>query len=113
MNMFYTIIYLIPVAGIVALAFTYIKSKWVTKQEVGTEKMARIAKNIADGAMAFLKAEYRSQGYISIVIKGNPPFNRIIVPLGPWNSLEGNNIIKTLNEFAANAADVVSASINN
>jgi len=59
MNMFNTIIYLIPVAGIVALAYTYFKSKWVTKQEVGTEKMARIAKNISDGAMAFLKAEYR------------------------------------------------------
>ena len=59
MNMFNTIIILIPVAGLVALAFTYIKSKWVTKQEVGTEKMARIAKNISDGAMAFLKAEYR------------------------------------------------------
>lgn len=59
MNMFNTIIYLIPVAGVVALAYTYIKSKWVTKQEVGTEKMARIAKNISDGAMAFLKAEYR------------------------------------------------------
>jgi len=57
--MFNTIIYLIPVAGIVALAYTYFKSKWVTKQEVGTEKMARIAKNISDGAMAFLKAEYR------------------------------------------------------
>lgn len=59
MNMFDTIIYLIPVAGVVALAYTYFKSKWVTKQEVGTEKMARIAKNISDGAMAFLKAEYR------------------------------------------------------
>tara|TARA_R100001143_G_scaffold63588_2_gene72789 strand:+ start:36513 stop:38708 length:2196 start_codon:yes stop_codon:yes gene_type:complete len=59
MNIFNTIIYLIPVAGVVALAYTYFKSKWVTKQEVGTEKMARIAKNISDGAMAFLKAEYR------------------------------------------------------
>ena len=28
-------------------------------QEVGSEKMARIAKNIADGAMSFLKAEYK------------------------------------------------------
>ena len=33
--------------------------RWVTKQDVGTEKMARIAKNISDGAMAFLKAEYK------------------------------------------------------
>lgn len=59
MNTFNTIIYLIPLAGIVALAYTYLKSKWVSKQEVGTERMARIAKNISDGAMAFLKAEYK------------------------------------------------------
>ncbi|MEM0999061.1 MAG: sodium-translocating pyrophosphatase [Bacteroidota bacterium] len=53
------IVYFIPLAGVIALAFVFIKSNWVNKQEVGTEKMARIAKNIADGAMAFLKAEYR------------------------------------------------------
>jgi len=45
--------------GVVALLFTFWKSAWVTKQDEGTEKMARIAKNIADGAMAFLKAEYK------------------------------------------------------
>ncbi|MBX2814393.1 MAG: sodium-translocating pyrophosphatase [Saprospiraceae bacterium] len=53
------IIYIIPVFGVVALLFTFWRSSWVNKQEVGTEKMGRIAKNIADGAMAFLKAEYR------------------------------------------------------
>ncbi|MCL4103766.1 UNVERIFIED_CONTAM: hypothetical protein GTU68_029083 [Idotea baltica] len=53
------LIYFLPLVGLIALAFVYIKSSWVTKQEVGTEKMARIAKNIADGSMAFLKAEYR------------------------------------------------------
>lgn len=54
-----TIIYLIPVAGVLALAYTFFKSKWVTKQEIGTEKMARISESIAKGAMAFLKAEYK------------------------------------------------------
>ncbi|NNE29474.1 MAG: sodium-translocating pyrophosphatase, partial [Saprospiraceae bacterium] len=54
-----TIIYAAPILGVVALLFTFWKSAWVSKQEVGTEKMARIAKNIADGAMAFLKAEYK------------------------------------------------------
>ncbi len=53
------IIYIIPVFGLIALAFTMWKSAWVGKQEVGSEKMARIANNIADGAMAFLKAEYK------------------------------------------------------
>ena len=53
------IIQLLPVFGVVALLFVFIKNMWVSKQEVGNEKMARIAKNIADGAMAFLKAEYK------------------------------------------------------
>lgn len=53
------IIYAIPVFGVLALLYTLWRSAWVNKQEVGTERMARIAKNIADGAMAFLKAEYR------------------------------------------------------
>lgn len=53
------IIYMIPVFGVVALLYTVWKSAWVSKQEVGTEKMGRIATNIADGAMSFLKAEYK------------------------------------------------------
>ena len=49
----------IPIFGVLALLYTFWRSAWVTKQEVGTPRMARIAKNIADGAMAFLKAEYK------------------------------------------------------
>ena len=45
--------------GIVGLIYVFVKNAWVSKQEVGNEKMARIAKNIADGAMSFLKAEYK------------------------------------------------------
>ena len=54
-----TILYLIPIAGLIALLYTFIKSSWVSKQEVGTERMGRISESIAAGAMAFLKAEYR------------------------------------------------------
>ena len=49
----------LPVFGLVALAFVFIKNAWVSKQNEGDAKMARIAKNIATGAMAFLKAEYK------------------------------------------------------
>ncbi len=52
-------IYFIPISGAIALVFVYIKNKWVTSNDVGSEKMERIAKNISDGAMAFLKAEYK------------------------------------------------------
>ncbi len=47
------------VFGIVALVFVFIKNSWVAKQDEGNAKMARIAKNISDGAMSFLKAEYK------------------------------------------------------
>ncbi|WP_372752355.1 sodium-translocating pyrophosphatase [Mariniflexile sp.] len=49
----------LPLFGVLALAFVFVKSSWVNKQDQGTEKMIRIAKNITDGAMAFLKAEYK------------------------------------------------------
>jgi K(+)-stimulated pyrophosphate-energized sodium pump len=49
----------LPLFGILALVFIFFKNTWVSKQDSGNEKMARIAKNIADGAMAFLKAEYK------------------------------------------------------
>ena len=53
------IVKFLPVFGILGLLYVFIKNVWVSKQEVGDEKMARIAKNIADGAMSFLKAEYK------------------------------------------------------
>ena len=53
------IVKFLPLFGVVALLFVFLKSGWVSKQEVGDEKVSRIAKNIADGAMAFLKAEYK------------------------------------------------------
>jgi len=51
--------YLIPLSGVVALIFVFIKNHWVSKKPVGNPKMEKIAKHISDGAMAFLKAEYK------------------------------------------------------
>ena len=56
--LFHIVSYLIPLLGIIGLVFTYWKSTWVSAQEVGTDKMAGIAKYISQGAMSFLKAEY-------------------------------------------------------
>ncbi|HHS95048.1 MAG TPA: V-type H(+)-translocating pyrophosphatase, partial [Phaeodactylibacter sp.] len=58
----------IPALGVLALLFTFWKSAWVSKQEVGTDRMARIAKNISEGAMAFLKAEYRVLSIFVVVV---------------------------------------------
>jgi K(+)-stimulated pyrophosphate-energized sodium pump len=51
--------YLIPVAGLIALAFAFTRAQWIGKQDAGTELMAEIAAAIAEGARAFLRREYR------------------------------------------------------
>ncbi len=53
------LIYVLPLFGVIALAYMAYLSSWVTKQDAGDAKMSGIAQNIAEGAMAFLKAEYR------------------------------------------------------
>ena len=53
------IVTFLPAFGVLGLLYVFIRSGWVSKQDVGEEKMAKIAKNIADGAMSFLKAEYK------------------------------------------------------
>ncbi|MCB0514684.1 MAG: sodium-translocating pyrophosphatase [Chitinophagales bacterium] len=65
-----TITYLIPAFGVLALLYTFWKSSWVNKQDVGTEKMARIANSIATGAMAFLRAEYRVLAIFVVIVAG-------------------------------------------
>jgi len=82
-----TILYMIPAFGVLALLFTMWKSSWVSKQEVGTERMGRIADNIADGAMSFLKAEYRVLAiFVAVVavlmaVSGNTPNSHMLVAL--------------------------------
>lgn len=54
-----TLILAIPLFGILALIYTFWKSAWVANQDSGTEKMQKIGSYIAEGAMAFLRAEYK------------------------------------------------------
>ena len=54
-----SILLAVPALGILALVFMAIKSAGVSKQDPGNERMQTIGKNIADGAMAFLVAEYK------------------------------------------------------
>ena len=54
-----SIIYLVPLLGILGLIVMAIKSAWVSKQDAGDANMKELAGYIADGAMAFLKAEWK------------------------------------------------------
>jgi len=53
------VIYMIPLLGILGLVVMAIKSAWVSKQDAGDKNMQELAGYIADGAMAFLKAEWK------------------------------------------------------
>jgi K(+)-stimulated pyrophosphate-energized sodium pump len=53
------VIYMIPLLGVLGLVVMAIKSAWVSKQDAGDKNMQELAGYIADGAMAFLKAEWK------------------------------------------------------
>lgn len=53
------LIYSTLAAGILAMLYTVWKTAWITRQDAGTDRMKRIASYITQGAMAFLKAEYK------------------------------------------------------
>ena len=62
------LIYLVPAMGIIGLLYTFIKFNWVSKQDAGTARMKEISDYIAEGAMAFLKAEWKVLGYFVVIV---------------------------------------------
>src|SRR6186713_3395796 len=62
------LIYLVPVMGLIGLLYTFIKFNWVSKQDAGNERMKEISTYIAEGAMAFLKAEWKILGYFVVIV---------------------------------------------
>ena len=62
------VLYIIPAVGLIALLYTYMSAQWVANREVGTDRMARIAKYITDGAMAFLRAEYTTLAWFVAIV---------------------------------------------
>ena len=60
--------FLIIGSGIFAMTFAFWKTNWINKQDQGTEKMEQIGANISEGAMSFLKAEYRVLGIFVIIV---------------------------------------------
>ena len=62
------LIYLVPVMGIIGLLYTLVKFNWVGRQDAGTDRMKEISNYIAEGAMAFLKAEWKVLGYFVVIV---------------------------------------------
>jgi len=62
------LIYLVPVMGLIGLLYTLIKFNWVSKQDAGNDRMKEISNYIAEGAMAFLRAEWKILGYFVVIV---------------------------------------------
>jgi K(+)-stimulated pyrophosphate-energized sodium pump len=61
------LLYLVPICGLIALLYTALKGSWVSKQDAGNDRMREISTYIAEGAMAFLKAEWKILTYFAII----------------------------------------------
>ncbi len=62
------ITYLVPVLGLIGLLVMFFKRGWVIRQDAGDGNMKEIADAIADGALAFLKAEWRVLIVFGIIV---------------------------------------------
>ena len=57
-----------PIAAAIGLIVAFILASWIGKQEEGTDRMKEIAGYIHEGAMAFLKREYRTMIIVIVVL---------------------------------------------
>ncbi|HEX2682605.1 MAG TPA: sodium/proton-translocating pyrophosphatase, partial [Ferruginibacter sp.] len=62
------LIYAVPAMGVIGLLYTLWKFNWVSKQDAGNDRMKEISNYIAEGAMAFLRAEWKVLGYFVVIV---------------------------------------------
>ena len=61
-------LYYVIGAGVLAMFYAFWKTGWINSQDEGSDRMKQIGASIADGAMAFLKAEYRVLAIFVIIV---------------------------------------------
>ncbi|MCY7349707.1 MAG: sodium-translocating pyrophosphatase [Cytophagaceae bacterium] len=79
-----SIIYLVPILGLLGLAVMYAKFVWVARQNAGDARMQEIAGYIADGAIAFLRAEWRVLIIFGVIVAAVLVFAGTQVPNSHW-----------------------------
>ena len=77
-------LYFVPALALLGLVVMFIQSAWVRKQDAGESRMAEIAKHIHEGALAFLKAEYRILAVFVVIAGALLGFVSTIVPTTHW-----------------------------
>ncbi len=79
-----TVLWIVPICGVLALIYAYFRSNWITRQDAGTPRMQEIAGFIREGAMAFLSREYRVLAIFVVIVA---------VLLGVANMATGQSLV--------------------
>lgn len=79
-----TILYLIPSLGVFGLVVMFVKSAWVSKQPSGDANMVELATYIAEGAMAFLKAEWKILAIFAVIAAALLAWSGTLVETSSW-----------------------------
>ena len=77
-------IYMPIAAAVIGLLYMLVKRSWVLKQDAGDGKMKEIADHIYEGALAFLKAEYRLLAIFVVVVSVLLFIVSTVVPSTHW-----------------------------
>lgn len=78
------LIYFIPALGLVGIIVMVVKSAWISKQQAGDETMRSLAGHIAEGAMAFLKAEWKVLSYFVVLAAILLAWSGTLVETSSW-----------------------------
>ncbi len=119
MNLFY----LVPAASIIALAFAYYFSRQMMKESEGTPTMKQIAQFVRDGAMAYLKQQYKIVVIVFIILAviftilaflgiQNPWVPFAFLTGGFFSGLAGFIGMKTATYASARTANAAQKSLN-
>jgi K(+)-stimulated pyrophosphate-energized sodium pump len=118
------IFFLVPIASIVALGFAYYFFKQMLKESEGTDTMKKIAKHVREGAMAYLKQQYKVVTIVFVILTSifaimaygleiqNPWVPFAFITGGFFSGLAGFFGMKTATYASARAANAAQRSLN-
>ncbi|MFB6098868.1 MAG: sodium/proton-translocating pyrophosphatase, partial [Salinibacter sp.] len=84
MNLTILLKWLIPASGVLALLYAFTRTRWVNRQDRGTDRMIDLSNNIAEGARTFLNREYRWLSIFVAVVAGLLIVANVNQPNSSW-----------------------------
>ncbi|MBR4839749.1 MAG: sodium-translocating pyrophosphatase [Paludibacteraceae bacterium] len=119
-----SLFYTVPLASILALGFAFYFFRWMKKEDEGTDVMKKIAQYVREGAMAYLKQQYKVVGIVFVVLAiifslmafyglQNPWVPFAFLTGGFFSGLAGFFGMKTATYASARTANAARKSLNN